>query len=82
MDSIDIASEESKISNALFSRIENLPLIDKYDSYQILDDIWNIIAGDLEIINSEGIEACNKVEPIIEIKKKDEKIRQDFSRLF
>lgn len=70
MDSIDIASEESKISNALFSRIENLPLIDKYDSYQILDDIWNIIAGDLEIINSEGIEACNKVDPIIEIKKK------------
>lgn len=70
MDSIDIASEESKISNALFSRIENLPLIDKYDSYQILDDIWNIIAGDLEIINSEGIEACNKVDSIIEIKKK------------
>lgn len=70
MDSIDIASEESKISNALFSRIENLPLIDKYDSYQVLDDIWNIIAGDLEIINSEGIEACNKVDPIIEIKKK------------
>lgn len=70
MDSNDIASEESKISNALFSRIENLPLIDKYDSYQILDDIWNIIAGDLEIINSEGIESCNKVDPIIEIKKK------------
>lgn len=70
MDSIDIASEESKISNALFSRIENLSLIDKYDSYQILDDVWNIIAGDLEIINSEGIEACNKVDPIIEIKKK------------
>lgn len=70
MDRIDIASEESKISNALFSRIGNLPLIDKYDSYQILDDIWNIIAGDLEIINSEGIEACNKVDPIIEIKKK------------
>lgn len=70
MDSIDIASEESKISVALFNRIENLPLIDKYDSYQILDDIWNVIAGDLEIINSEGIEACNKVDPIIEIKKK------------
>ena len=70
MDSIDIASEESKISNALFSRIENLSLIDKYDSYQILDDVWNIIVGDLEIINSEGIEACNKVDPIIEIKKK------------
>ena len=45
-------------------------MIDKYDSYQILDDIWNIIAGYLEIINSEGIEACNKVDPIIEIKKK------------
>ena len=70
MSNLDITSEESKISNALFNRIENLPLVNKYDSYQILDDIWNTISGDLEIINSEGIDVCNKVDPIMEIKKK------------
>ena len=70
---IDISSEESKISNALFNRIENIKLVDKYNAYQILDDNWNIISGDLELINSEGIEACNKVDPVMEIKKKNDK---------
>ena len=73
MENIDLASEEMKISNALFSRIESVPLVNKYDVYQKLDDNWDIISGDLELIKSEGIEACNKIDPIIEIKKKGEK---------
>ena len=47
--------------------------MDKYHSYQILDDNWNIISNDLEVINNEGIESCNKVDPIMEIKKKGDK---------
>lgn len=73
MESVDLASEEIKLSNALFSRIESVPLVDKYSSYQILDDNWNVISGDLELIKSEGIEACNKVDPILEVKKKGQK---------
>ncbi len=73
MDSVDIAAEEQKISNALFHRVETMPLINKYTSYQILDDVWVKISGDLELIKSEGMEACNKVDPIMEIKKKSEK---------
>ena len=73
MENIDLTSEEMKISNALFSRIESVPLVNKYDVYQKLDDNWDIISGDLELIKSEGIEACNKIDPIIEIKKKGEK---------
>ncbi|MDD2435487.1 MAG: type I restriction-modification system subunit M [Bacilli bacterium] len=73
MDLVDISEEETKIANALFNRIENLPLANKYTSYQILDDIWNDISGDLEIIITEGIEACNKIDPIMEVKKKGNK---------
>ena len=73
IDKIDISSEESKISNALFNRIYNIPLVDKYDTYQLLDDNWKTISGDLELINQEGISACNKVEPITDVKKKDDK---------
>lgn len=73
IDKIDISSEESKISNALFNRIYNIPLVDKYDAYQLLDDNWKTISGDLELINQEGISACNKVEPITDVKKKDDK---------
>ena len=73
IDNLDISVEESKISEALFNRVLNVPLMDKYHSYQILDDNWNIISNDLEVINNEGIESCNKVDPIMEIKKKGDK---------
>ena len=73
MEQIDLASEEIKLSNSLFSRIESVPLVNKYSSYQILDDNWNIVSGDLELIKSEGIEACNKIDPVMEIKKKGDK---------
>jgi type I restriction enzyme M protein len=69
---IDVSSEEDKITNALFSRVDNVELLDKYEAYQILDDNWNIISGDLELIASEGIDACRKIDPIMEIKKKGE----------
>lgn len=72
-DSIDISNKETKISNSLFNRLENIKLVDKYSAYQILNDNWNMISGDLELIKSEGIEACNKVDPVYEIKKKGDK---------
>ena len=57
INNIDVTDEESKISSSLFNRIDNIDLLDKYKAYQILDDNWNMISGDLELINSEGIEA-------------------------
>ena len=73
IDSVDIATEEQKISDALFNRVDDIPLVNKYVSYQILDDIWNNISGDLELINNEGLEACNKIDPVMEIRKKGDK---------
>lgn len=72
-DNIDISNKEVKISDSLFNRLENIELVDKYNAYQILNDNWNMISGDLELIKSEGIEACNKVDPVYEIKKKGDK---------
>ena len=73
INNVDISDEETKISNSLFNRLENIKLVDKYNAYQILDDNWNIISGDLELIKAEGIEACNKIDPIYEVKKKGDK---------
>ena len=70
IDNVDLSIEETKISDALFNRIQNVPLINKYHSYQILDDNWKTISSDIEIINNEGIDACKKIDPIMEIKKK------------
>ena len=69
---INVNKEEDIIANNLFEKLQNVPLVDKYSAYQSLDDEWQTIAVDLEIINSEGIEACKKVEPNLVMKGKDE----------
>lgn len=73
MDNLDPAREENKISNNIFNRLKCLQLIDKYDSYQILDNEWNKIAVDLEIISTEGKTSITKVDPKMVIKKKNDK---------
>lgn len=56
-------AENDAISTDIFRRLEGLPLIDKYDAYQILANNWPGIIGDVEIIQTEGLKACNVVEP-------------------
>ncbi len=51
------------ISAHILARAERMPIIDKYHAYQILADKWQEIIGDIEIIQSEGVAACNVVEP-------------------
>ncbi len=72
-ENIKISSEENKISNEIFKRMSDIPLIDKYKAYQILDDEWTNIASDIELIQTEGLDTCNKVDPKTEIKKKNGK---------
>ena len=73
INNIDINTEEDNLSNSLFNRIKNIKLVDEYNAYQILDDSWNVISGDMELINNEGLDACKKTDPIIALKKKGEK---------
>jgi type I restriction enzyme M protein len=70
---INIQQEESKISNDIFDRLRDIPLVDKYQAYQLLDDEWTKTAIDLEMIRTEGFEATRKVDPNMVIKKKDGK---------
>ncbi len=73
MQSLHIAQQENVLSQDIFKRLENIPLVDKYQAYQALDDQWQSIAGDLEIIQSESLTAAKIVNPNIVIKKKDGK---------
>lgn len=77
IDNVDLSSEDVKLTNELFRRLEEINLVDKYDAYQIFSDVWNKVSGDIEIIQSEGIEVCKTLEPIIEIKSGKEKIVGD-----
>lgn len=73
MSTVEISKTEDIISNDIFARLASIPLIDKYEAYQLLDNDWGKIAIDLEIIQTEGFEATKKVDPNLVIKKKDGK---------
>ncbi len=60
---IQIEQEKDNISKNIFSRLEDIPLIDKYNAYQILSETWQDIAIDLDIIQSEGFNAIRTVDP-------------------
>lgn len=70
METLPIARTEVTIADDVFMRMNNIPLVDEYEAYQILDDKWKTISSDLEMIQTEGIEAINKVDPVMVTKKK------------
>lgn len=70
---LNISKTEQRLSDDIFDRLSNVPLIDKYEAYQLLDDAWSKIAVDLEMIQTEGFEAVKKVDPNMVLKKKKSK---------
>lgn len=70
---VDIGKSEDTVSENIFERLEDIPLIDKYEAYQILDDEWEKIAVDLEMIQTEGFATTKQVDPNLVIKKKNGK---------
>jgi type I restriction enzyme M protein len=48
----------------------DIPLVDRYEAYQLLDDDWTKIAVDLEIIQTEGFGATKIVDANMVVKKK------------
>ena len=63
MEHIPVSKEETIIADELFRRLSDVPLIDPYEAYQILDQNWTKIAVDLEIIQTEGVKAIKCVDP-------------------
>lgn len=62
--------EEEAISKDIFARLAEFPLIDRYVAFQLLDEEWQRIAVDLEIIQTEGFLAVKKVDPNLILKKR------------
>lgn len=57
------------LSAEIFRRFGNFPLINPYALYQILSDQWPMIVNDIEIIQTEGLDAARTVEPNYKIVK-------------
>lgn len=57
---IQITNEE--ISNEIFRRMKDIPMLDPYEAYQYFIDNWTSISIDLEILQSEGVDAIRQIE--------------------
>lgn len=73
LENVSIGKEEAALSTEIFKRINQIPLIDKYAAFQLLSNQWETIAGDIEILQTEGIQAAKIVDPNLVIKKKNNK---------
>lgn len=70
LDTLGISKTEEVLSSDIFARLADIPLVDKYEAYQLLDGDWTKIAIDLEILQTEGFEAAKVVDPNMVVKKK------------
>ncbi|WP_297101628.1 type I restriction-modification system subunit M [uncultured Draconibacterium sp.] len=70
METVNTSQEETTICNDIFKRLETIPLIDKYEAYQYLNDSWVKITVDLEMIQTEGFDTTKQVDPNMVTKKK------------
>ena len=61
MKKVKTQETEAVLTNELFSRISDTPLIDRYEAYQFLYDDWTHISEDIEIIHAEGLKAVNDI---------------------
>lgn len=70
-ETVVVTREEAVISDNIRSRVKDLPLVDYYEAYQILDNNWTQVASDLEILQTEGFAATKIVDPKMVMKKKN-----------
>jgi type I restriction enzyme M protein len=71
---IKINQQEEKLSHALFERIQTtalntVNLIDKYQAYQLLNNQWQTISADVEMLQTEGFATSKRVDPNMVNKK-------------
>lgn len=63
---------QDEIASDIFYRLNTIPLIDKYAAYQALANNWQLIVGDIETIQQEGIQTVKVVETAYKVVKKNE----------
>lgn len=66
---IHLSSLEMRIAASIRERVDDNGLIDYYDCFEVLDNIWQEIILDLETVKTQGLAAAREIEDIIVLKK-------------
>ncbi len=72
---LHLSSLEMKIAKTIEDRVDENGLIDYYDCFEALDNIWQEILPDLETFKSQGIAAARAIDEI-KVLKKDTKTKK------
>ncbi len=67
---LSIPKAEDEIAGMILNRFAQIALVDKYEAYQIFKTEYEQIAGDLELIQTEGMDAVRQVDPNMVVKRK------------
>lgn len=70
---VQIMMEEDRISDDILGRFNDVKLVDKYEAYEIFKTNYDLITGDIELIQAEGKDCIKQVDPNMVIKKKNGK---------
>ena len=70
-ESISVPRTEDLLRDDLFRRFEGFSLLDPYQAFEIFSKEYEVISGDLELIQAEGMQAVRGVDPNMVSKKKD-----------
>ena len=73
VETLSISKTEDFLAKDLFRKFENVPLLDAYEAYEIFENQYQKIEGDLELIQAEGKQAIRVVDPNMVVKKKKDK---------
>lgn len=76
---LDVETEQEKgdITADIFARIDPVKLADRYAAYQIFAEYWDVIASDIEMLQTEGFEVITQVDPNMVVKKNSKESGED-----
>ena len=72
---IHLSSLEMKIAASIREKIDDNGLIDYYDCFEALDNVWQEILLDLETVKTQGFAAAREIDDI-KVLKKDSKTKK------
>ncbi len=75
IESLHINSEEAKIANSIKEHLTEDYLIDYYDCFEALDNVYQNMIGDLEIVKEQGFGAARIIDEV-KVLKKDTKTKK------
>ena len=72
MASLNVQQTQTAISDDLFRRLQPFTLVNKYQAFQFFSQDWEHVATDLEILQTEGMDAVRQVNPHMVVKNNRE----------